>query len=278
MIVFGGVNSTMWLGDTWRLSLSSLGWTNLQTGPPARLGHVAVLDPVSQRMFVFGGDPPDPQTWRFALTGPSGWTVEPTNGPTSLNGATAIYDAARHRGVMSGGNNGGTYGNEAWELKFSPSGATWHALAPDGSLPPGRSYAASVYDVLRDRMLVFGGLNGLTFIYYRDLRSLQWQEALDLDPTAEPSRLSLAPPWPNPSSVGVAIPFTMPSAGRARVRLYDVHGRFVRQLLDGPVAAGAQWLRWDRRTAAGAMSRAGVYFVELQAAGERRTQRIVATD
>jgi hypothetical protein len=127
-------------------------------------------------------------------------------------------------------------------------------------------------------MLVFGGYIYNTATSFNDLLSLQWAEAVDVDPMQDPSRLSLAPPWPNPSNAGVAIPFAMSSEGHARVRLYDVQGRLVRELLNGVMPAGPRELRWNRRTAAGALARAGVYFVELLAAGERRTQRIVATD
>ena len=70
----------------------------------------------------------------------------------------------------------------------------------------------------------------------------------------------------------------MPAAGRASVRLYDIQGRLVRQLLDGTVPAGPHELRWDRRTTAGERSRAGIYFVEFRAGAERRAKRIVATD
>jgi hypothetical protein len=70
----------------------------------------------------------------------------------------------------------------------------------------------------------------------------------------------------------------MPTAGHARLRLYDVNGRLVRELLNGVVPAGPREVRWDRHTTAGARARAGVYFAEFLVAGVRRTQRLVATD
>ena len=281
MIVFGGIGAGP-RADTWQLSLSSpMTWTDISptmNTPPVRYSHFAVLDPVAHRMYVFGGDTPDTQTHRLELSGTPTWSVEPTTGPAPRNAGVSVHDAARHRGVLFGGAVGATNPNDVWELKFTPAGATWNLLAPDGTLPSGRYRANAAYDIMRNRMLVFGGRNTPTGTYLNDLQSLQWEGALDVDPTPAPSTLSLAPPWPNPSSGGVAIPFAMPSAGHARVRLYDVHGRFVRELLNGVVPAGPRELRWDRRTTAGALARAGVYFVELQAAGERRTQRIVATD
>ncbi|HXS81896.1 MAG TPA: kelch repeat-containing protein, partial [Methylomirabilota bacterium] len=286
MIVFGGRNKSLWRNDVWRLSLRGpMRWTNITPAasgdqPAPRADHVAMLDPVQHRMYVFGGDPPDEQTWRLELSGAPAWSVEPTKGPvtetyTGLeppSGATAIYDASRQRGIMFGGDF--MYGYPGvWELKFSPSGAKWKELSPDGAIPDNRSLAASTYDPLRDRMLVFGGrLRSGAFL--NDLLSLQWEGA----PTPASSPLSLAPPWPNPSSGGVAITFAMPSAGHARVRLYDVHGRLVREVLNGDVPAGPHEVDWDHRTTTGTLAPAGIYFVELLAAGERRSKRIVATD
>jgi hypothetical protein len=255
-------------------------WTNITPTasgeqPSPRADHVAVLDPVQHRMYVYGGDALDTQTWRLELSGTPAWSVEPTVGPQnwfdeSPAGATAVYDAARNRGILFAGDF--RFPNGTWELAFSKSGATWKELSPDGAIPAGRYRSGSAYDPLRDRMLVFGGryFNSA----FSDLVSLQWQGA----PAPEPSPLSLAPPWPNPSSGGVAISFTMPVAGHASVRLYDVHGRLVRELLNGTVPAGPHELLWDRRTTAGERTRSGVYFVEFQAGGERGTRKIVATD
>jgi hypothetical protein len=284
MIMFGGAGSDGMLADTWRLSLGSpMTWTDISpTGPgdkpTIRYGHVAVLDPVEDRMYVYAGNASDTRTWRLELSGTPTWVVETIIGPPVDIGATATYDATRHRAVLFGGRTGSSSSNEVWELAFSSMGATWNELSPSGSIPSGRLHAASAYDPIRDRMLVFGGYIYNTATSFNDLLSLQWAEAVDVDPMQDPSRLSLAPPWPNPSNAGVAIPFAMSSEGHARVRLYDVQGRLVRELLNGVMPAGPRELRWNRRTAAGALARAGVYFVELLAAGERRTQRIVATD
>ena len=281
MIVFGGRNGSRWRSDVWRLSLrAGMRWTDITPTasgdkPSPRSDHVAVLDPVQHRMYVYGGDPQDSQTWRLELSGTPTWSVEPTTGPEAEgygtpSGATAIYDAARHRGILFGDDQ--PYFNNVWGLEFSPSGAVWKELSPVGAIPSGRCRASSVYDPVRDRMLVFGGSQYSAS--FNDLLSLQWEGA----PTPAPPPLSLSPPCPNPSSGEVAFQFTMPAAGRASVRLYDIQGRLVRQLLDGTVPAGPHELRWDRRTTAGERSRAGIYFVEFRAGAERRAKRIVATD
>src|ERR1041385_9115649 len=52
-----------------------------------------------------------------------------------------------------------TNGLCALSLGVSPS---WSGLAASGTAPPGRTAHAAIYDPVRDRMLVFGGLAGST--------------------------------------------------------------------------------------------------------------------
>lgn len=87
--------------------------------------------------------------------------------------------------------------------------------------------------------------------------------------------LELSPATPNPSGGDVQLRWTLPVASHARVGVYDVSGRHVRTLADGALAAGVHDRRWDGRDAKGALAPAGLYFVRLEAAGERRTTRVV---
>ena len=59
--------------------------------------------------------------------------------------------------VVFGGVDGSTYRNDAWALSLSGSPA-WSALAPAGTLPSARYWHTAIYDPVRDRMVVFGGL------------------------------------------------------------------------------------------------------------------------
>ena len=85
-----------------------------------------------------------------------------------------------------------------------------------------------------------------------------------------PSALALGAPRPNPSRGAVRVPYRLPAAGHARVRVVDVLGRTVARLADGAAAPGAH----EARIAAGALS-AGVYAVVLELDGDGGTQRAV---
>jgi choice-of-anchor C domain-containing protein len=76
----------------------------------------------------------------------------------------------------------------------------------------------------------------------------------------------------NPSSRGTQVAFTLDREGPARLRVLDVTGREVARLADETLPAGRHERSWS------ASAPAGVYFVELSAAGQRLTRRLVRLD
>ena len=70
----------------------------------------------------------------------------------------------------------------------------------------------------------------------------------------------------NPGRTGV-LQYTLPSAARVSVRVYDVQGRSVRTLVDQDAAAGTFRASWNGLTDAGASAGKGVFFARLVAAG-----------
>jgi hypothetical protein len=69
---------------------------------------------------------------------------------------------------------------------------------------------------------------------------------------------------PNPTSNGVSLRFALPATSWVNVTVFDVAGRRVRVLLDGPRSAGPQDLRWNGADADGAPAAPGVYFARLE--------------
>ncbi|MBM4116175.1 choice-of-anchor D domain-containing protein [bacterium] len=85
----------------------------------------------------------------------------------------------------------------------------------------------------------------------------------------------LAAAHPNPFNPNVTVPFSLAAAGRARLAVYDVPGRLVRELLNEPRPAGEHAVVWDGRDEAGRAAGTGVYFVRLEAAGLAESQKLV---
>lgn len=80
---------------------------------------------------------------------------------------------------------------------------------------------------------------------------------------------------PNPFNPTTWIRFWLPEARTARLEVYDLKGRRVRTLLDGPVAARWNEVRWDGRTDSGSAAPSGVYLYRLDTAVEHLTGRVV---
>ncbi len=72
---------------------------------------------------------------------------------------------------------------------------------------------------------------------------------------------------PNPFNPATSIRFSLPRETNVSLRVYDVAGRLVRRLVDGPLPAGAHSFRWNGRTDEGRNAASGVYFARLQADG-----------
>jgi hypothetical protein len=88
--------------------------------------------------------------------------------------------------------------------------------------------------------------------------------AVELDPRGG-GRLALASS-PNPSAGRVTTRFVLPGdEPRVTLAVYDLSGRRVRQLLDGPRGAGAHQVEWDGLDDNGTRPAAGLFFLRLQA-------------
>ena len=79
--------------------------------------------------------------------------------------------------------------------------------------------------------------------------------------------------YPNPFNPEVAIACAVPRPGRLLVKVFDVRGRLVRTLHDGPVADDVT-LTWDGRDGDGSRAASGVYFYEARLDGEARIGRM----
>jgi len=87
--------------------------------------------------------------------------------------------------------------------------------------------------------------------------------------------MRLDPARPNPFNPMTTIAFALPESGSARLAVYDVGGRLVTVLADGPHDAGEHKAVWNGRDAAGRQLGSGVYFVRLEAAGFVSTRKMV---
>ncbi len=126
------------------------GWT--QAGPRANDMYKISLD--------LSGAVPSSLTWA---------TITQTSAPTARSGTCIIYDSLNDRAVMFGGYDGTTYLNDLRACAFTGgSTVTWTTITP-ASPPSGRELACCGYDVVGQRMFVFGGWQGTVATNFNDI-------------------------------------------------------------------------------------------------------------
>ncbi len=80
---------------------------------------------------------------------------------------------------------------------------------------------------------------------------------------------------PNPFNPRTTVAFDLPEAGRCRLKIYDLRGRFVRALVDESLPAGAYAFDWDGRNQSGVAVGSGIYLMGLWAGPHRAVQKVV---
>jgi hypothetical protein len=96
-------------------------------------------------------------------------------------------------------------------------------------------------------------------------------------PVTDPTGLVLAPNKPNPFNPRTSLSFNLPSAGHARLAIYDIRGREVSILANGTLDAGPHNSEWDGRDKNARPVASGIYFARLAFGGEDRVQKMVLT-
>jgi len=94
---------------------------------------------------------------------------------------------------------------------------------------------------------------------------------------AAPSTISpgLIAVGPNPFRDQVAIRLALAQPGEVSLEVFDLAGRVVATVRNGPLASGSHRFLWDGRDPRGAPVAAGVYFLRMDADGRRWTRKLL---
>jgi hypothetical protein len=290
MLVFGGYDNN-YLSDVWALNLTGTPtWMKLAPSvaqPSPRYCASAILDPVRDRLVIFGGDTGPSRVndaWALSLGFGSSWTrIVTTASPGPRAGHSGVYDAQRDRLVIFGGYNSySTFMADTWALSLAGSPA-WTDLSPGGDAPPGRYFHSGVYDPEADRMAIFGGYG--SGVVLDDLWFLDFESGAALADQSDPIESPASAPAVDPLAFrvigrnivrgeeGINLELSIPAPGTvASLRMFDVSGRHVATLHEGWMGSGV-----SRRLAVDELRSlsAGVYFLRLQAGEESATVRVI---
>ncbi|MDP3964401.1 MAG: FlgD immunoglobulin-like domain containing protein [bacterium] len=91
--------------------------------------------------------------------------------------------------------------------------------------------------------------------------------------------LAISPPSPNPARSGSAIHFTVTGSGTdsqpVQIVIYDVSGRRIRNLVNGPLQAGPHEITWDGKNNKGYGVESGVYYCRYSSQGKTLVKSLV---
>jgi len=90
-----------------------------------------------------------------------------------------------------------------------------------------------------------------------------------------PSVAVLHQNYPNPFNPSTSIEFSLPAREQVSLKVFDVSGRLVRTLVDGPLSDGSHRYTWDGRNGRGASVASGVYFYVLRSESIRQSRKAV---
>jgi hypothetical protein len=158
VVLYGGSG----LGSTQTWEWDGEAWTQTESeiGPGQRIGHAMAYDEVRKRLVLFGGEPLQQgeatgtnDTWE---RNGAVWARVADTGPERTHFPAMAFDSKRV--ILFGGRAGS--GSTAYT-----SGATWQwdgkHWAQRGDFGPGPRFAlAMAYDGARDRVVLFGGIEG----------------------------------------------------------------------------------------------------------------------
>ena len=170
VFLYGGARPTGVTAEIWTLEPGKSDWTLIDDpsngdANVARAGATAVWDELRDRMVVFAGETGSGSLRRdvIALSGgdtPAWSSLFTNNGPLSRKWASGAYDPVRDRVLYFAGYPAQNARNQVWTLTLAGT-PTWTRIEPSGS-GPGQRWGHSVtHDPVRDRMIVFGGGDGV---------------------------------------------------------------------------------------------------------------------
>ena len=96
-----------------------------------------------------------------------------------------------------------------------------------------------------------------------------------VDVVSVPDEFALHQNYPNPFNPVTQIDYDVPQEGMARMVIYDVMGREVKELVNQNLAAGYHTIRWDGTNSRGLNVSAGLYICSLSTGSFNKTMKLL---
>jgi hypothetical protein len=124
-------------------------------------------------------------------------------------------------------------------------------------IPDARYYAVTVW---KARATDLPSNGSYRLVFYDDLTGVPGGEPA-------PLRTRITAVSPNPCNPRATVSFDLARAGRVCIKVYDLRGGVVSELVDADLPAGTHHIEWSGMNSAGRPVASGIYAVRLDAAG-----------
>jgi flagellar hook assembly protein FlgD len=84
--------------------------------------------------------------------------------------------------------------------------------------------------------------------------------------------------YPNPFSSSVIVSYQVPKEGKTFVRIFDLNGKLIKQLVSENLVSGEYLIDWDGKSENGSAIPAGNYFLTVQQGEKIISKQIVKID
>ncbi|MGH7450169.1 MAG: T9SS type A sorting domain-containing protein [bacterium] len=106
-------------------------------------------------------------------------------------------------------------------------------------------------------------------------KSLLAQQSTEQKDRRSSHRFDLLQSYPNPFNPSTQVRFAMKEAGIATLRVYNLNGQVIRELLNEYHVAGEHRVLWDGRDDRGRAAASGVYFIRFEAGKEVKVNKVM---
>ena len=90
-----------------------------------------------------------------------------------------------------------------------------------------------------------------------------------------PRKFNLYPAYPNPFNPVTTLRYDLPEDAMINVTIYDMIGRRIKTLVNGPQSAGYKSVQWNTNNSTGQPVSAGVYLYQVRAGEFVQTRKMV---
>lgn len=90
-----------------------------------------------------------------------------------------------------------------------------------------------------------------------------------------PTDFVLSQNYPNPFNLGTMIEFSLPEPANVEIKVYDILGRVVRQVVSGPYPAGTHVVAFDGRDIRNLPLPSGMYLYRITVGETTQTRKMV---